>query len=84
MGFCFVSKRMFDAHLFSFFRASSCSILFFRAGATLSTIHLFRGEKQSKCCFISFFFIANATLSSGGIFDSLFFKWWCFKNLSID
>jgi hypothetical protein len=26
----------------------------------------------------------NATLSSGGIFDDLFFKWWWFNNLSID
>jgi hypothetical protein len=67
---------MFDAHLFSFFKASSCcSILFFRLGATFSTIHLFR-EKKGANAVLYPLFIASATLSSGGIFDNFLFKWW--------
>jgi hypothetical protein len=75
---CLFSDRAFDAHLFTFFGASSyCSILFSRISATLSTINLFRAKKKKKTNVVLFFFFRmNATLSSGGIFDDLFFKWW--------
>jgi hypothetical protein len=77
MGLCFFSKRILDAHLFSFFRARSCcSILFSRTGATLSAVHLFKAKKKEQVLLYILFFIVSATFSSGGIFDNLFFKWW--------
>jgi hypothetical protein len=65
MGLCFFPKRTFDTHFFSFFRASNYSILSSKIGATLLVVHLFRKNKNNKCCFISFFHS-----------ECYPFKWW--------
>jgi hypothetical protein len=55
MGLRFFSKQMLDAHLFSFFRARSCSFIFSRTGATLSAVHLFRaGKKKANAALYPF------------------------------